>query len=278
VPQPLSGPGVGLPLPQYLFPSELQNAPYDFSTNVIALEAGQGMFVPAGTWYIDPGVVSLVQFLDPVTGTWIDLPTVHGGLGYWKSDGFTLRIMNVSGVPVSATVSAGGTGYLPSNTIVTPSAGNSTWRAVVGGALSAITVNPGPPIAAGGPYGIAPLVLIPAPPPGGVPATATATLTGSTVSAITITNPGAGYPSPPPIIVLPSPFDPNIAAGVSISQASVTATLGPVGAVTAVLPTNYGNPQATVTLTIAGAGTGATATVTEGPAAATDQVHIQTGA
>lgn len=274
MPQPLSGPGVGLPLPQNLFPSELFNAPYDFSTNAISLSAGEAMYVPAGHWYIDPGAVSWLQFLDPVTQTWQTVPTTRdNALLYVWSDGFTCRLFNPTGVPLSATVSAAGTGYLPATTTVTVTGGNSTWKAIVGGAIATTTV-----VAGGGPFGMPPLVLIPAPPAPGIPATAIAVINaGGTLTGITLINPGAGYPSPPPIAVLASQFDPNAIAGVSIAPASVTAALGPAGAVTGVLLQNSGAPAATVTLAINGNGTGATATANLGAAAANDTVHIQTG-
>ena len=45
---PLSGPGLGLPLPANLYPSELNNAPYDFATNKVCLAPGEkSSFRPA---------------------------------------------------------------------------------------------------------------------------------------------------------------------------------------------------------------------------------------
>ena len=41
--QGLSGPGIGLPLPQNLYPSYLQNAPIDTPTNKVALAAGDAI-------------------------------------------------------------------------------------------------------------------------------------------------------------------------------------------------------------------------------------------
>ena len=55
MPTPLSGPGVGLPIPQNLYPSELSNAPYDYGTNQLALAPGQQIPLPAGPWYISCG-------------------------------------------------------------------------------------------------------------------------------------------------------------------------------------------------------------------------------
>ena len=56
MPAPLNGPGLGLFLPQYFYPTEFDNAPYDYSTNRQALAPGQQIPVPAGTWYINLGL------------------------------------------------------------------------------------------------------------------------------------------------------------------------------------------------------------------------------
>ena len=68
MPAPLSGPGVGLQLPQNLYPTELANAPFDFSNPNISLAPGDAIPLPAGTWYLDLGLYSVLQYLDPVTG------------------------------------------------------------------------------------------------------------------------------------------------------------------------------------------------------------------
>ena len=44
----LSGPGVGLPFPQSLYPSELGNAPQDTPGNKLTLAPGDTYVVPAG--------------------------------------------------------------------------------------------------------------------------------------------------------------------------------------------------------------------------------------
>ena len=70
MPIPLSGPGVGLPYPQNLYPSQLQNAPQDASTNRLALAPGDTFVLPAGDWWISLGMYMVLQYLDPVTNTW----------------------------------------------------------------------------------------------------------------------------------------------------------------------------------------------------------------
>src|ERR1700683_2294428 len=114
MPTPLSGPGIGLPLPQNLYPSELSNAPLDTPTNSICLAPGDAMAVPAGTFYVHPGVYCVLQYLDPVTSTWAMSPTAgwQNGPIYVKSDGFNYRLANLTGCPVSATILSAGSGYV----------------------------------------------------------------------------------------------------------------------------------------------------------------------
>ena len=60
--QLISGPGVGLPYPQNLYPSELQNAPQDASSNRLALAPGDSFVLPAGDWYISLGMYNVLQY------------------------------------------------------------------------------------------------------------------------------------------------------------------------------------------------------------------------
>lgn len=254
MPAPLSGPGVGLAINQHLYPTELYNAPYDIGTNRLSLAGGDTFVLPAGDWYVDIGDVSDLQFLDPTTGTWRTTTANRGGLTFVKSDGFNARLANLTGCPVAAIVVAGGQGYVQSTTSIVPSTGNSTWQAIVGGMLSVVSLS-----AAGGNYGIAPLVLIDAPPSPGVQATAYASIgSGGTVSGVTLSNVGAGYPSVPNAVIVPSPQDPNLNAG--ITNATVVLALNAsstlASAISAVLCTNPGAPTTTLpTLTISGSGT-----------------------
>jgi hypothetical protein len=83
------------------------------------------------------------------------------------------------------------------------------------------------------------------------------------VSSISIINPGAGYPSAPTPVIVPSPFDPNLIAGNSITQAAVAFSLTSAGAITGVLVTNNGSPLpngslSSMTLSVGGAGATAT--------------------
>lgn len=268
MPSPLSGPGLGLPLPQNLYPSELNNAPYDISSNVQCLAPGESLVIPAGHWYVSTGMYCIIQFLNPITGTWAmgTAPGWQGGIANIQSDGFNVRVANLLGCPVSAVLVAGGSGYVQSSTVITQTPGNGTWLPIVGGvnALSGSTL-----VSNGAGYGVAPLVLISPPPPasnnangvGGIPASGYATIASGTVSGFTFTNPGAGYPAAATAVVVPSPFDPNLTTG--ITAATMTFTLTNSGSLSGAICTNSGAPlanPANVTLTVTGAGSSASLT------------------
>lgn len=263
---PLSGPGLGLPLPQYLYPTELQNAPYDASTNAINIAPGTALPIPAGTWYVSLGQYLVVQYYNPVHNTWSTVANSAwtGSVQYIKSDGFNYRIANLTGCPIGAAVAALGSAYVQASTTIVQTPGNGTWAPIIGGQVSLSTV-----ANAGAGYGTAPIVLIPAPPPpannangvGGMPAAGYATIQNGTVSGFTLTSPGAGYPSAPVVTVLPNPTDPNLSTG--ITAASIVLALGTSGVLAGAFCTNPGAPlanPANITLTIAGAGIGASLT------------------
>lgn len=261
----LSGPGIGLQLPQYLYPTELYNAPYDIASNRQGLAPGQCLVIPAGEWMVHAGSYCVIQWLDPVTGVWAMGPAA-GWMGspvYVRSDGFSVRVANLTGCPVSASIASYGSNYVQASTSIVAVGSTSTWLPIVGGQLGGFSL-----VSAGAGYGVAPLVLIPPPAPatnnpngvGGIPATGYATIASGTVSGFTFTNPGAGYGTAPSVVVVPSPFDPNIATG--ITAATITFSLVGSGSLTGALCTNNGAPitPANITLTVSGAGTNATLT------------------
>ncbi len=271
----LSGPGLGLPLPQNLYPTELQNAPYDFSNSRVTLPPGAAIQVPAGDWYIGLGMYLVLQYLDPITNVWVT--TASGGwessVAHVTSDGFNLRIANLTGCVVAASINNAGSGYAQATTTVAVTSvalqGNSapTFLPIIGGALAQ---SGGTLTANGAGYGVPPIAFIPAPPPGannpngvgGVPASGYGVMASGTLAGFTFTNQGAGYPSAPPCVILPSPFDPNFLAGSSITLASLVVTLTASGSITGVLVPNNGAPLANaslanITLTVGGAGSGA---------------------
>lgn len=265
----ISGPGQTVPVPQNLYPSELQNSPLDTNSNYVSFSAGDAMAIPAQSndYLIGLGNMLDLEYLDAVTGIWRPLSEMsrRAGMQFMRSNGIDKRIANRTGCPVAAIVANGGTSFSQLTATLSANLGGSTWQPVVGGSLSVSTINN-----AGAGYGVAPFVFIPAPSPagvngsvGGATATAYTTLTNGTVSAVTLDDFGAGYQFAPTAVILPSPYDTNFA---TITPATVTLVLNAAtsGAITAALCTNFGAPLATVsalTLTAAG-GSGSGATIT----------------
>ena len=259
----ISGPGIGLPLPQNLYPSQLPGMPYDFGNSRLALAPGDTLPIPAGDWFVMVGSYCVLQFLDPVSNTWNLAPTAAwlGGHQFVVSDGFNVRVANLLGCPVSASVTNyGAGGYVQATTTITATGGTSTWVPIVGGQLTPTVIS------AGAGYGIAPEVFLPAPPGpannssgvGGIQASAWANITSGTLtlaSGVSMNNPGAGYNSPCTVVLLPCPTDPNLSSG--ITAATVIFSLTGSGSITGALCTNPGVPitPANITLTVAGAGT-----------------------
>jgi hypothetical protein len=266
---PLSGPGLGLPSPTNLYPSELNNAPYDFATNKVCLAPGENIVIPAGDWFVGMGGYLVFQYRDPITNLWAfgSGAAYNRGLQFVKSDGFNVRIANLTGCPVGAFITSQGASYVQSTTTVTATGGTSTWQPIVGGALA---FTGGSVASVGGGYGVAPLVLIPAPPGpsnnangvGGVAASAYVGIASGSVvlTGVTFTNQGAGYPSAPAnFALLPVPTDPNLATGITL--ATVAFSLTNSGLLTAVFCTNPGVPITPANITLAVAGAGVTGTV-----------------
>lgn len=265
--QYIAGPGLGLPYPQNFYPSELYNSPPDTPGNRVGLAPGDTLPIPAGDWFVNLGQYCVLQFLDPVTNIWSmgSNAAWQGGHQFVVSDGFNVRVANLTSCPVQAVVESYGTAgtYLQSTTTITATPGNSTWLPIVGGQLTPTVIS------AGAGYGVAPEIFIPPPPPasnnangvGGVPAAAWATISSGTLAlatGVSMLNPGAGYPSPVTVVLVPSPTDPNLSTG--ITNATVIFSLTGSGSLTGALCTNPGAPVAdpnAVTLTVTGGGTGA---------------------
>ena len=133
--QYIAGPGLGLPIPQNLYPHNLNNAPYDTSSSKVCLSPGDTLPVPAGDWLVNMGQYLVLQYLDPVSGGWTMGPNAawQGGHYFVVSDGFNVRVANLTGCPYSATVTSYGSGYAQATTTISPTPGNSTWLPIVGG-------------------------------------------------------------------------------------------------------------------------------------------------
>jgi hypothetical protein len=228
----------------------LTGAARDIASNYQSLPPGEAIIIPQGQYLIGVGPYSFLQELDPITQSWRGMGTARMQRESVWSDGANFRVANLTGCPVAAIVVAGGSGYVAGATSVTASAGGSTWNVLVGGMVSLSTINN-----AGTGYGLAPNLLIAAPPAGGVQATGYCTLTGSSVTGVTITNVGAGYTTAPRAVVVPSQFDPNLTT-TAITPATVTFVLVGSGSISAVVCTNNGAAQSSApTLTVGGAGT-----------------------
>ena len=224
----IGGPGIPLPYPALN---------YGYSpvggTNRIDLYPGSTILIPSGTWFINPGIYTFIQVLDPVTNSWAVIPDSSLGIPQFvNSDGSNYRLANLTGCMVGAIVTSAGTGYTSSNPpIITASAGDSTWRAIVGGWVQTYTISSG-----GANYSRPPVVLVSAPPAGGVQATAVAILTAGVVTSIAATNYGAGYTSAPTVTIIPSETEVN-----NVTPAVATANITNTDGVTGVICTNPGN-------------------------------------
>jgi hypothetical protein len=63
----ISGPGLGLPLPQFLYPSQLYNVPPDVGSNKVVLSPGAALPLPPGDLLLTSGAYSFLQMADPIT-------------------------------------------------------------------------------------------------------------------------------------------------------------------------------------------------------------------
>ena len=231
----ITGAGIGLASVQNQIPG---------GGNRISLAAGEVYHPPAGQYLITPGPYTFIQVRNPVTNLWTSIAQTPNSSNFVSFDGYNQRIANLTGCAIGALVTNVGSGYTSAPTI-TPSAGSSTWQAIVGGAVSStVTIT-----AAGSGYTYPPVVLISAPGNGGLPATGYATLSGATVASVTIVNQGAGYTAAPTITFVNDPRD------TTGSGATATTALTGSGTITAVICTNHGTAVTAVpTLAFSGGG------------------------
>jgi hypothetical protein len=231
------GVGIALPLNQT-------------GTNALALPAGGSFLVPPGSFNLKHGLASSVQTLDPVLNVWRPAGSEAQQWQQVDSDGGNYRVANTTGCPLAALLTNAGTGYT-SAPVVAATAGASKWVAVMGQVISTtMTVVQG-----GANYVYPPIVIIQAPPPGGIQATATSVLTAGAVSSLVVTNQGGGYLTAPFVTILNDPRD------ITGGGAVVTTTLTGAQTVNGVICIDHGNPvTALPSLTFTGGGgTGAVA-------------------
>lgn len=229
-----------------------------FRSNQLAVQAGEIVLLPAGTFLVQTGQYSMMQFLDPVSGRWIEFDTTPEKTITVDSDGGNFRLANLTGCPIGALITNAGSGYTngvgttATGLTVTASAGSSVWVPVVGGAVNTSVTS----AAAGTAYTYPPQVIIDAPPAGGLQATGYCTLSGTGVTSVTITNQGAGYSTAPTITFI------NDFRDTTGSGASYTTALTGSGGLTALYPSNPGLAQtAAITFTFSPASTTAATAV-----------------
>lgn len=207
-------------------------------------------FTLTGQYLVNLGPFLSLQMYDSQMQTWRNLPAANVTPVTISADGQNYRVANTTGAAVGAIITAGGTGLTNGfNTVTcTPSAGGGTWNVIVGGAI-----NPTLQIAAGGTLYTQRPILIANPPAsqGSTPyilPTAVAAITGGAISAVTVTNVGAGLVAQPTWTVLQAPGD-TTGSGGSIAS---TAALSGSGTVTALYTTgNYGTAGLTAVPTLA---------------------------
>lgn len=226
--------------------------------NTIALQSSQTYQLgpEAGLYQVVLDKYHTIQYKDTVMDTWRAWGTGDstGAIHTIWSDGFNVRIANNTGCAVGALLTTAGSGYTSAPTVAA-SAGGSLWRAIVGGAVATtVTVSAG-----GQNYTFPPIVIIDAPPFGGIQATGYCTLSAGAVSTVTIVDQGAGYVTPPNITFKNDYREVNASAASGISAGyGAVAVLSLTGAqaVTGVVQTSPGNVAVSTipTLTFTGGG------------------------
>jgi hypothetical protein len=225
-------------------------------SNVVELQAGQTIILgepafSAGWYQIQLGKYTQLQQLDPILGIWRNIGGGYnfGGVNYVYSDGVNYRLANQTGCAVGAYLTNAGSAYT-SAPVVTPSAGGSIWRAIVGGVVNAtVTVTNG-----GSNYTYRPMVVFSTPPIGGIQATGYCTLTAGAVSSVTVVDQGAGYTSPPTISFFNDPREGlnNLPTG---TGAQAVATLTGANTVSGVVCLDHGSALTSIpTLAFSGGG------------------------
>lgn len=258
--QLVGGSGIGLQTPPLVPQATIAATPpftlgsYNTGTNELSLASGQIFHVPDGTWMVNTGAYTFVQFKDPISNLWrTAAQTPFGTTRTLRSDGANVRLVNLSGCPVGAYVTNVGSAYTSAPT-VTASAGSSSWSAIVGGAVSGtVTVT-----TAGAGYTNPPTLVVEPPPAGGVQATAIAVVSAGAIASATVVNQGAGYTTAPRITIVPDPRDTITTTGV------LTTALTGAATVNAVVMTNHGTGGQTAVPTLSfsgGGGSSAAATV-----------------
>lgn len=182
----------------------------------ISLGSGGVFYFPAGEYIVTLDANTVVERWDPTEQVWAVIEAATANNGDWiSSDGFNLRLHNVTGVVSGNTITNAGSGmtngigstatgvsiaWAASNTTGYPTA---TGYVIIGGTVAAPTVTQ-----AGSGFLVPPAIVIDPPPAGGIQASAIAVMTAagsSGIASITMVNAGAGYTSSPNFYIIPQP-------------------------------------------------------------------------
>lgn len=181
----------------------------------LSLGSGGVWYPPSGEYIITVDANTVIERWDPTEQVWAVIEAATANNGDWIStDGFNLRVHNVTGVVSSNTLTAGsgmtnGIGPVATGVSVSWAAAGTTGfpiatgYVVIGGSVGAPTVTQ-----AGSGFLIPPVIVIDPPPAGGVQASAIAVMTtagSSGIASITMVNAGAGYASTPNFYIIPQP-------------------------------------------------------------------------
>lgn len=258
----IGGPGVNLDLAtNAAWWSRVVQGGAGYPWNGFVLPSGGQFVLPPGVFNLALGPLSYLQVKDPVTGVF-RTESVAGFTGFATADGANVRIANLAGTVASATITAAGTGYNPAAPpTIAVSAGGAVLQAIVGGAVATAVTSGG----AGYTQSNPPTLIFSAPPPGGIQATGTATVSaGGAITGVTMVNAGAGYTSPPQLLVV---LDPRVPA--PTTSAVLTTSLTGAGTITGAQVVDGGVGQgAAPTLTFSSGAATATAVLVTGTAAA----------
>ena len=189
------------------------NFPYPYAQpaeggGVIVLGQGGTWYPPSGEYLMTlPASNMVMEWWNPIATAW---QTIASASDYVSADGANIRLRNTTGAISIASFAAGsggtnGIGSAGSGAVAfsAPSAGGvqATGYVIVGGSVQAPTITQ-----AGSGFLVPPLVVIDAPPPGGIQATAVAALTaGGGITSITMVNVGGGYAASPNFYIIPQP-------------------------------------------------------------------------
>lgn len=183
--------------------------PFGQANVPVGLAGGEQFYLPPGNYYTQLGSVTLLQVFDGVNQIWRNIGFPGGNIQVSSSDGFNYRLINFSGVIAGINITNAGSGG--TNGIGTAATGTTigfgaapsngiaaSAYPIVGGKLSGLTITQ-----AGSGFVFPPVLVIDAPPLGGIQATATCTISGGAINAVTLQNAGAGYGATPNVYVMP---------------------------------------------------------------------------